>query len=132
MSDTDKAIISESYINILQHRVEELEAENAKLWSEQHEGQRVYRRLLSELEEQRVINSEQREQLNAQRCIAEQPDDLERLMVEHGFPVVPYSTDNAAWAAYETTDLERAAYATGQTPLAAVQSLIKKIAEVEQ
>jgi regulator of replication initiation timing len=31
MSDTDKAIISESYINILQHRVEELEAENAKL-----------------------------------------------------------------------------------------------------
>ena len=29
MSDTDKAIISESYINILQHRVEELEAELA-------------------------------------------------------------------------------------------------------
>jgi len=26
MSDTDKAIISESYINILQHRIAELEA----------------------------------------------------------------------------------------------------------
>jgi hypothetical protein len=31
MSDTDKAIISESYINILEHRVAELEAENKML-----------------------------------------------------------------------------------------------------
>ena len=29
MSDTDKAIISESYINMLQHRIEELEAQLA-------------------------------------------------------------------------------------------------------
>ena len=41
-------------------RIQQLEAENAKLRSEQHEGQRVYRRLLAELEEQRVINEELR------------------------------------------------------------------------
>ena len=29
-------------------RIAELEAENKRLWSEQHEGQRVYRRLLEE------------------------------------------------------------------------------------
>ena len=37
--------------------------DNAKLWSEQHEAQRVYRRLLAELEEQRAINEELREAL---------------------------------------------------------------------
>jgi len=41
-------------------RIRQLEEENAKLRSEQHEGQRVYRRLLAELEEQRVINEELR------------------------------------------------------------------------
>ena len=37
-----------------------LEEENKRLWSEQHEAQRVYRRLLAELGEQRVINEELR------------------------------------------------------------------------
>jgi len=57
-----------------------MEEENAKLWAVWREGQRVYHRLLLELEEQRVINSEQSEQLNAKLASAEQSDELERLM----------------------------------------------------
>ena len=47
-------------VSKLANHIQQLEAENTKLWSEQHEGQRVYRRLLAELEEQRVINEELR------------------------------------------------------------------------
>ena len=48
-------------ISKLEERIAVLEAENKQLWSEQHEAQRVYRRLLAELEEQRAINEELRE-----------------------------------------------------------------------